>query len=511
MKIAIEGCAHGELDNIYESLLTLEQQENIKIDLLICCGDFQASRNPEDLSCMAVPAKYNDLRTFYKYYNGEKKAPVLTIFIGGNHEASNYLQELPYGGWVAPNIYYLGYASIVNIGGIRIGGISGIYKGRDYMKGHYEKTPYNDETKRSVYHVRNLEVFRFKQTSQPIDICLSHDWPSDIFKYGDVGQLLRYKPFFKDDIESEKIGNPPCQEILEALKPTYWFAAHLHCKFAALVNHEDDSCTKFLALDKCLPNKRFLQIIDVAHDTNIELELQYDLEWLTVLYLTNHLLSVKNTITYMPGPNGNEKWNFNPTQEDLDKIQSQFGDLKVPNNFVKTADAYNNESPSKSQRQPSVKLNPQTKTFCSKLGVDDPMELLLKMSNVDLSSSIDMDSISDSSFLNDSNLNLSVDMNNSDFIRASPMQRTSLNIPQPKNSELYFSFEDNSFEDTGLSEEAIREKEGQNEHVKNSEKIQDAKIKDIQELDVSGYDSCSSPVKKMKRRNANIYDKDICL
>lgn len=43
-----------------------------------------------------------------RYYSGEKKAPILTIFIGGNHEASNYLQELPYGGWVAPNIYYLG-------------------------------------------------------------------------------------------------------------------------------------------------------------------------------------------------------------------------------------------------------------------------------------------------------------------------------------------------------------------------------------------------------------------
>ena len=43
-----------------------------------------------------------------RYYNGEKKAPILTIFIGGNHEASNYLQELTYGGWVAPNIYFLG-------------------------------------------------------------------------------------------------------------------------------------------------------------------------------------------------------------------------------------------------------------------------------------------------------------------------------------------------------------------------------------------------------------------
>lgn len=53
----------------------------------------------------------------YRYYNGEKQAPVLTIFIGGNHEASNYLQELPYGGWVAPNIYYLGYAGVVNVAG----------------------------------------------------------------------------------------------------------------------------------------------------------------------------------------------------------------------------------------------------------------------------------------------------------------------------------------------------------------------------------------------------------
>ena len=43
-----------------------------------------------------------------RYYSGEKKAPILTIVIGGNHEASNYMQELPYGGWLAPDIYYLG-------------------------------------------------------------------------------------------------------------------------------------------------------------------------------------------------------------------------------------------------------------------------------------------------------------------------------------------------------------------------------------------------------------------
>jgi lariat debranching enzyme len=41
LQIAIEGCAHGDLDNIYATLQHLEESENIKIDLLICCGDFQ--------------------------------------------------------------------------------------------------------------------------------------------------------------------------------------------------------------------------------------------------------------------------------------------------------------------------------------------------------------------------------------------------------------------------------------------------------------------------------------
>lgn len=37
---------------------------------------------------------------------------MLTLFVGGNHESSGYLAELPNGGWVAPNIYYMGYASV---------------------------------------------------------------------------------------------------------------------------------------------------------------------------------------------------------------------------------------------------------------------------------------------------------------------------------------------------------------------------------------------------------------
>ena len=54
--------------------------------------------------------------------------------VGGNHEATNHLWELYYGGWVAPNIYYLGHAGVINIGGIRIAGLSGIFSRHDYRK-----------------------------------------------------------------------------------------------------------------------------------------------------------------------------------------------------------------------------------------------------------------------------------------------------------------------------------------------------------------------------------------
>jgi lariat debranching enzyme len=64
---------------------------------------------------LACPPKYRSMGDFYRYYTGELVAPYLTIFIGGNHEASTLLRDLYYGGWVAPNIYYLGAAGVINV------------------------------------------------------------------------------------------------------------------------------------------------------------------------------------------------------------------------------------------------------------------------------------------------------------------------------------------------------------------------------------------------------------
>lgn len=63
-----------------------------------------------------------------------------------------------------------------------------------------------------------------------------------------------------DIAQRGELGSPPAMELLRELKPRYWFSAHLHCKFAAVVPHEDGAMTRFLALDKCLPGRRFLQV-----------------------------------------------------------------------------------------------------------------------------------------------------------------------------------------------------------------------------------------------------------
>jgi len=383
MRIAIEGCTHGELENIYKTIKEIEDIEGYKVDMLICCGDFQSTRNLSDLKCMACPDKYKDMCSFYKYYAGEAIAPMLTIFIGGNHEASNYLQELAYGGWVAPNIYYLGYAGVIDVNGVRIGGLSGIFKGFDYLHGHHEKPPYDDNSMRSCYHIRNVDVFRLKQlASNPPDIMLSHDWPRGITNFGNAEQLMKFKKHFREEIEQDKLGSGPTKEILDTLMPTYWFSAHLHCKFAALVEHENGSVTKFLALDKCLPGRRFLQVIDIGSPViNDDLTLKYDKDWLAILTSTNHLLSVKKAPRYTPGPGSTERYDFTPTSDERAEVDKLFNnDLDIPYNFEQSVLAYKC-TPNKVQiskvSHPQATVNRQTTEFCAKLGITDPMALLV--------------------------------------------------------------------------------------------------------------------------------------
>ena len=159
-------------------------------------GLTKPSSVPESGICMRVLDGW--LYELWRYYSGQKKA-ALTIVIGGNHsEGTNCFWELClclfsppqpndkvvhirryHGGWLAPNVYFLGHAGCVQVNGIRIAGMSGIYKAGDYWlgtffsffchsekladarKGYYERLPYDQRSMRSIYHTRRYNVNRF--------------------------------------------------------------------------------------------------------------------------------------------------------------------------------------------------------------------------------------------------------------------------------------------------------------------------------------------------------------
>ena len=456
---------------------------------------------------MSVPRKYREIGDFHEYYSGKRKAPYLTLFVGGNHEASNHLWELYYGGWVAPNIYYLGAANLVRFGPLRIAGLSGIWKGYDYSKSHHERLPYSQDDLKSIYHVRELDVRKLLQVRTQVDIGISHDWPRGIEWMGNWKALFAMKDHFEADARAGTLGSSAAKYVMDRLRPPYWFSAHLHCKFSAIKNHaeneslntvskletsgysaieaddsmnniqvdtnidgaasmrpemtnggalarnddeidldlEDDGITDsipqevtqnvnqsqmpqpsqqedsiseffraqlppsfakpaqktqvfpistppeivnktthFLALDKCLPKRKFLQILSIdpiipsAASTSSNLDppyhLSYDKEWLAITRVFASDLTLggdpsspippnKGEAFYQPLIAAEEVW----IEENLEKK----GLMKIPENFEITAPMYDPAVGIGTQEQPKEYTNPQTVAFCELLKIEN--------------------------------------------------------------------------------------------------------------------------------------------
>lgn len=337
-------------------------------------------------------------------------------------------------------------AGVVNFGGLRIAGLSGIYKEHDYDLGHFERPPYDPGTLRSVYHVRNVEAYRLLQLRSPgceedfktIDIMLSHDWPRGVERYGDTQSLLRNKQFFRHEVATNTLGSPVGESLLHTLQPKRWFSAHLHVKFEATVYHQlqnqptehqesetkevdtasfidpqlncnyDGVCnkktkftalepfgecckaeaashlsqpmTKFLALDKCLPQRKFLQIISMARpesEQGRDPVLSYDLDWLVILCKTAHLTIGAKRKVQVPATH------INISQQDRNEVLRKFNlaqgnqpmsiascNLRIPLNFRITAPPHQEGSSAAYQRNPTHMIgNPQTDQFLYMLGM----------------------------------------------------------------------------------------------------------------------------------------------
>lgn len=374
---------------------------------------------------MSVPRKYRQLGDFHLYYSGKKRAPVLTLIIGGNHEASNYFSELRYGGWLAPNIYYLGAANVLRYGPLRIAGLSGIFHRGDYHKPHHESLPYDRDEVRSVYHVRDCDISKLLSVRSPVDIGLSHDWPRSVEYHGDCEKLFAERPHFLQSARTDKLGSEPAERVLNHLRPRFWFSGHMHVKFSATIEHDDEAkgdyfrnlrvprglqkqlpkpvktrsktrdrppgitntTTHFLALDKPSPDGEFLELLEIdscwdVSDPSVapylpktpgaKLALHYDEEWLSILRATDGAAETSST-----APGRSMAAADASLQDSADEARAYVranvnakGLLRIPDNFQAHAPAYDGaETVNSEDHQPCEYPNSQTKALCDLLGI----------------------------------------------------------------------------------------------------------------------------------------------
>ena len=282
LNIIITGCIHGSLDKMYKDIKEYSSTSNKKIDMILCTGDFECMRTEKDLTFLSCPEKYREMGDFYKYYTSKAIAPYLTIFIGGNHEASNYLEQNYYGGWVAPNIYYLGRSGLINVKGIRIGGISGIFNKFDYFRGNFEKDEDDIKgDKKTIFHLREFDVVKMSHVKNKIDIFMTHDWPTNLVSDEDKADVFKKRPHFKNDILEGTLGSFPGEFLLKYLKPSFFICGHMHFYYSNKIND-----TQIYAFDKCLNERHYFGLIEVKKslitmDIN-DNDIYIDPEWMAI-------------------------------------------------------------------------------------------------------------------------------------------------------------------------------------------------------------------------------------
>ncbi|MES1903728.1 MAG: lariat debranching enzyme, partial [Paramarteilia canceri] len=114
MRVAIAGCVHGNFKLLSDEINRIEE-ENGKLDLILLCGDLQTPRtgNSDDIESMKLKSSHMWPGEFHMVESGELKFPCPIIATGGNHEAYNFLSQLPYGGYIEENFFYGGRSSLL--------------------------------------------------------------------------------------------------------------------------------------------------------------------------------------------------------------------------------------------------------------------------------------------------------------------------------------------------------------------------------------------------------------
>lgn len=252
---AAVGDVHGHIHIMVKKLQRIQERTGLKPDFVLQVGDFQPVRSAEDLESLAVPLKYRSMGDFQDFCKGWSAFPFPLWFIGGNHEPYGLLDMYPNGTTLLENCHYLGRVGRVELGGLSISGLSGIYSKESYhISNKTLREPGKAGWKEHGYFTEE-DVDSLLTLPRP-DILLLHDWPADIGCTDETGRFAGR-------------GNQMARTVVDLFAPKLVLCGHQHHYYSTELIHQAGAITKIFCLDEIRSKEGSLALFSFSPEQGI--------------------------------------------------------------------------------------------------------------------------------------------------------------------------------------------------------------------------------------------------
>lgn len=240
---AAVGDTHGHMHAMVRLLAGREQRLNKALAFVLQVGDFEPHRHETDLATMAAPTKYKKLGDFSSYARGASAFPWPIYFIGGNHEPYGFLDANPQGFELVHNCHYLGRVGLVEQYGLRIAGVSGIYR-EDVFKQPRPDAADIEKISNKQFAYFNEQDIDQALALDPVDILMLHDWPSNIIAPADAGQFEQQRR----SVTYHEVGNGYARFLVDTLRPKLVLCGHMHKPYRTSIQHPTGEISQICCL-----------------------------------------------------------------------------------------------------------------------------------------------------------------------------------------------------------------------------------------------------------------------